>query len=128
MGEMPIRRPQELRWLFFHADLGVAAQMAPPPEPTCRGCPGASDKMVIACLVSSITANADDFERCRMDRQPRSDIFVQVEADPSMVPDDAIIQSWGNPTALCAAPKTQSGTMTYLVNRYAAGGNGYSTD
>jgi len=36
-----------------------------------------------------------------------------------MVPDDAIIQSWVT-QPLYALPETQSGTMTYLVNRYAA--------
>jgi hypothetical protein len=45
--------------------------------------------------------------------------FVAMEANPSMIPDDAIIQSWvAQP--LYALPETRPGTMTYLVNRYAA--------
>jgi hypothetical protein len=45
--------------------------------------------------------------------------FAGVESDSSIIPDDAIIQSWvAQP--LYALPETRPGTMTYLVNRYAA--------
>jgi hypothetical protein len=45
--------------------------------------------------------------------------FVQIEKNQSMVPDDAVLQTWdAQPDH--ALPETQSGTMTYLVNRYAA--------
>ena len=47
------------------------------------------------------------------------DYFAEVERDPSMVPDDAIIQSW-QPQPRYALPETQPGTMTYLVDRYLA--------
>lgn len=45
--------------------------------------------------------------------------FVNLESEPSMVPDQAIIQSW---TALPShdLPETQPGTLTYLVDQYAA--------
>jgi len=45
--------------------------------------------------------------------------FVAIEADPAMIPDHAIIQTWdAQPDH--ALPETQPGTMTYLVDRYAA--------
>ncbi len=43
--------------------------------------------------------------------------FTQVEADPALVPDRAIIQSWA-PQPAHMLPETVPGTMTYLVNRY----------
>ena len=43
--------------------------------------------------------------------------FTQVEADPAIVPDRAIIQSWATQPANML-PETAPGTMTYLVNRY----------
>ena len=43
----------------------------------------------------------------------------QIEADRSMVPDQAIFQTWVNwPTHML--PETQPGTLTYLVRRYTA--------
>jgi hypothetical protein len=46
-------------------------------------------------------------------------LFVWVEQNQAMVPDDAVLQTWEiQPDH--ALPETQPGTMTYLVNRYAA--------
>ncbi len=45
--------------------------------------------------------------------------FSQVEGDPLTVPDHAVLQSW-NPQPVYALPETQPGTMTYVVDRYAA--------
>ena len=45
--------------------------------------------------------------------------FAQYEADPVAVPDHAILQSW-HPEPLYSLPESQPGTMTYLVDRYAA--------
>ena len=45
--------------------------------------------------------------------------FVQVESDPSLIPDQAILQSWmGEPQHML--PELQPGTMTWLVDRYLA--------
>ena len=45
--------------------------------------------------------------------------FVAVEADPALIPDHAILQTWmSHPSSML--PETQPGTMTWLVNRYAA--------
>ncbi len=46
-------------------------------------------------------------------------IFSSVETNPNAVPDHAILQSW-HPQPLYALPETQPGTMTNLVDRYAA--------
>jgi len=43
--------------------------------------------------------------------------FAEVEADPALVPDHAILQTWMRyPTHML--PETQPGTMTWLVDRY----------
>jgi hypothetical protein len=45
--------------------------------------------------------------------------FLAVEADPALVPDQAILQTWeAEPSRML--PDTQPGTMTHLVRRYAA--------
>jgi hypothetical protein len=47
--------------------------------------------------------------------------FTQVESDPSIRPQRAILQSWTlQPTHML--PETEPGTMTYLVNRYLSRG------
>lgn len=45
--------------------------------------------------------------------------FINLESDPTQVPDQAVIQSW---TALPTndLPETKPGTLTYLVDQYAA--------
>jgi hypothetical protein len=45
--------------------------------------------------------------------------FVAVEADPALVPDQAILASW-MPQPEHNLPETDPEAMTYLVNRYAA--------
>ena len=45
--------------------------------------------------------------------------FVEIEKNQSMIPDDAVLQTWATQPDH-ALPETQPGTMTYLVNRYAA--------
>ncbi|PZR93434.1 MAG: hypothetical protein DLM68_00915 [Hyphomicrobiales bacterium] len=45
--------------------------------------------------------------------------FAGIETNSPAVPDHAILQSW-NPQPLDALPETQPGTMTYVVDRYAA--------
>ena len=45
--------------------------------------------------------------------------FNAVEADPSLVPDQAVIQTWMIHPAH-SLPETQPGTLTWLVNRYTA--------
>ncbi|MDQ6869729.1 MAG: hypothetical protein M3178_15710 [Pseudomonadota bacterium] len=45
--------------------------------------------------------------------------FAEIETDSQLVPDHAILQTW-NPQPLYALPETQPGTMTFLVDRYAA--------
>ena len=45
--------------------------------------------------------------------------FAAVEADPALAPDQAILQTWMRYPAHML-PETQLGTMTWLVNRYAA--------
>jgi hypothetical protein len=45
--------------------------------------------------------------------------FAEIEKNPAMVPDDARIETW-NTQPDHSLPETQPGTMTYLVNRYAA--------
>lgn len=45
--------------------------------------------------------------------------FAEIESNPQMVPDDAVIQSWETQPER-ALPETQPGTMTYLVDRYLA--------
>jgi hypothetical protein len=45
--------------------------------------------------------------------------FAAVEADAALVPDQAILQTWMRHPAHML-PETQPGTMTWLVNRYAA--------
>ncbi len=45
--------------------------------------------------------------------------FVNVESDPSLIPDIALIQSWdAQPDH--TLPETKPGTMTYLLDRYLA--------
>ena len=46
-------------------------------------------------------------------------MFSSVETDPNAAPDHAILQSW-DPQPLYALPETLPGTMTNLVDRYAA--------
>jgi hypothetical protein len=51
--------------------------------------------------------------------QQAEQYFATIEADPTMIPDDAIFQTWMSyPTHVM--PETQAGTMTYLVRRYTA--------
>ncbi len=45
--------------------------------------------------------------------------FTQVESDPALVPDRALLQSWA-PQPANMLPETSPGTLTYLVNRYLA--------
>lgn len=45
--------------------------------------------------------------------------FAGIESNAKAVPAHAILQSW-DPQPLYALPETQSGTMTYLIDRYAA--------
>lgn len=45
--------------------------------------------------------------------------FAVIENNPANVPEHAILQSW-HPQPLYALPETQPGTMTSLINRYAA--------
>ncbi len=45
--------------------------------------------------------------------------FAAVEADPALAPDQAILQTWMRHPAHML-PESQPGTMTWLVNRYAA--------
>jgi hypothetical protein len=45
--------------------------------------------------------------------------FVEVESNPALVPDAAILQTWW-PVPDHALPETDPGSMTYLVDRYAA--------
>jgi hypothetical protein len=45
--------------------------------------------------------------------------FAGIETNPQADPDHAILQTW-NPQPLYALPETQPGTMTNLVDRYAA--------
>ncbi|MFP5248427.1 MAG: hypothetical protein ACLGP3_01210 [Acidobacteriota bacterium] len=45
--------------------------------------------------------------------------FVAVESDPTLVPDQAILQTWMRHPSR-NLPESQPGTMTWLVNRYAA--------
>ncbi len=49
-----------------------------------------------------------------------TDRFVEVEADPALVPDQAIFQIWSNPKPPLNLPDTDPTTMTGLVSRYAA--------
>jgi len=45
--------------------------------------------------------------------------FAAIEADPALVPDQAILQTWMlRPTRML--PESEPGTMTYLVDRYIA--------
>jgi hypothetical protein len=45
--------------------------------------------------------------------------FSEVESDPQLVPDQAIVETWmAHPTRVL--PETQPGTMTWLANRYLA--------
>ncbi|HEY0422520.1 MAG TPA: hypothetical protein VGC82_04270, partial [Rhodopila sp.] len=43
--------------------------------------------------------------------------FAEVESDPALIPDHAILQTW-MPYPTHMLPETQPGTMTWLVNRY----------
>ncbi len=45
--------------------------------------------------------------------------FAGIESNPKAVPAHAVLQSW-HPQPVYALPETQSGTMTYLIDRYAA--------
>jgi hypothetical protein len=44
--------------------------------------------------------------------------FMAIEADPAMIPDDAVLQSW-HEHPMHNLPESDPGTMTYLVDRYA---------
>jgi len=51
--------------------------------------------------------------------QHAEDRFVTVERNESLIPDQAILQTWF-PYPTHMLPETQPGTMTWLVNRYLA--------
>jgi hypothetical protein len=51
--------------------------------------------------------------------QHAEDHFNTLEHDASLVPDDAIIQTWNRHPARFL-PETQPGTLTYLINRYGS--------